>query len=193
MEEINLPQSGEKFIIETGSTEEIAWLHKSFQNLGMYADAYKTAAITVLDAALIEPNLRDYNIYPATFLIRHYLELRLKEFIQSINFLNNVGTEFPKHHRLNDLWDTFINDYNVLKESENDETFVVIYDLINEISHIDPNSQVSRFSEDKNGNSLQKFQFVNLKNLKNSFIKISDTFDGISMQLESFVELKREQ
>lgn len=193
MEEINLPQCGEKFIIETGSTEEIAWLHKSFQNLGMYPDAYKTAAITVLDAALIESNLRDYNIYPATFLVRHYLELRLKEFIQSINFLNNVGTEFPKHHRLNDLWDSFINDYNVLKESENDETFVVIYDLINEISHIDPNSQVSRFSEDKNGNSLQKFQFVNLKNLKNSFIKINDTFDGISMQLESFVELKREQ
>lgn len=194
MEEINLPQSGDKFFIETGENDEIAWLHKSLQTMGWYAEGYKTAAISAIDATFNDRSLRDCNIYPAIYLIRHYLELRLKECIQNMNTLNNAQVKAPFHHRLKELWDIFNKDYSQLEESkESADGLALMQILIIEIDAADPESLAFRYSEDKNGNLLQKLQYVNLQNLKNTFIKISNAFDGISMQLEHWVELKRVQ
>ena len=43
-------------------------------------------------------------VYPAVFLYRHYIELRLKEIVQGGNWLVGKPPEFPKHHNINDLW-----------------------------------------------------------------------------------------
>ena len=65
----------DKFFNDSGIPNETAWLNKAFQEFGDYADAYQTDAICLLDSALENKDLRDYNIYPAIFLIRHYISL----------------------------------------------------------------------------------------------------------------------
>jgi hypothetical protein len=66
-DEIRYPRIGDKFFIEEGSSNEIAWLQKTFQDFGSYADSYQTGALNLIDNALEKQELRDYLIYPAVF------------------------------------------------------------------------------------------------------------------------------
>lgn len=85
-EKIRYPKQSDKFFIENGQQDELAVLDKSFQEFGNYADSYQTGVISLINLALSDIKLKDYLIYPAIFLIRHYIELRLKELIQSLNY-----------------------------------------------------------------------------------------------------------
>ena len=125
-EEIRYPEKGDKFFIEDGNPDEIAMLHKSFQDFGGYGDSYQNGAINLIDSALKNKDYRDYNIYPAVFLIRHYLELRLKELILGINYINNSSKEYPKNHDIQMLWIEFKKAYALLGEDINDSRFQVI-------------------------------------------------------------------
>lgn len=188
-ENIRYPVKGDKLFIDKGNKDEIAWLNKSFQQLGSYADCYQAGAISLIDDALQKIEKRDYHIYPAVFLIRHYIELRLKEFIQSIKYCSNQDRDFPKHHNIQNLWSDFKQGYATIGEDINDARFKVIDGLIKELNSIDPISMSFRYPEDKNGEKTQKLEYVNLSNLRESFIRLCFVFDGISMQLSHYVDL----
>lgn len=179
-EDPRYPEAGDKFFIEEGEPNEIAWLNKSFQEFGNYADSYQTGALNLIDSALNDKLLRDFHLYPAVFLIRHYLELRLKELIQGINYCTKLNKEFPAHHRLQNLWDEFKIAYTTIGEDANDTRFQAIDDLIIEISYFDPNSMAFRYPVDKEGNKTQKLEYVNLSNLRETFIRVCFVFDGVA-------------
>jgi len=188
-EEIRYPEKGDKFFIETGDQNEIAWLNKVFQEFGSYADSYQTGALTLLDTALEKRELRDYHIYPAVFLIRHYLELRLKELIQGLHYCKDRTKDFPNHHDLQRLWYDFKVAYEEIGENPNDERFEIVGELIKEMTSVDPISMAFRYPVNKKGEVTQKLEFVNLKNLKETFIRVSFVFDGVAAQIGHYVEL----
>lgn len=187
-EEIRYPQKGDKFFIEEGKHEEMAWLNKSFQEFGNYADGYQTSAISLINLSLTDKSVRDYHIYPTIFLIRHYLELRLKELIQGLNFCNNQTKDFPTHYQLQNLYGEFRTAYKTIGEDPNTIDFQIIHKLINEISVIDPTSMAFRYPVDKSGQKTQVLEFVNLKNLKETFVRVCFVFDGVAMLIDSYVE-----
>ena len=54
----------------------------------VYAMGYKIATETLVDKVLSEQTNQDHLIYPIVFLYRHYIELRLKEIIDTgVSFL----------------------------------------------------------------------------------------------------------
>lgn len=187
-EEVRYPEEGDKFFIEEGNEAEISWLNKSFQEFGNYADGYQTSAISLIDVALADKGVRDYHIYPAIFLIRHYLELRLKELIQGLNFCNKQTREFPAHHNLQNLYGEFRAAYKIMGENPNTKDFQVIKELIDEISVVDPISMAFRYPVDKGGQKTQILEFVNLTNLRETFIRVCFVFDGVAMLVDNNVE-----
>lgn len=50
-EQIEYPQAGDKFFIESGAEDEISNIRTPFQEFGDYAYSYQTGALTLLDAA----------------------------------------------------------------------------------------------------------------------------------------------
>lgn len=188
-EEIRYPEKDDKFFIEEGHPDEIACLHKPFQEFGSYADSYQSGALVLIDSTLKNGKLRDYNVYPAIFLIRHYLELRLKELIQGLNYCKDQNKEFPTHHDLRSLWADFKKAYEAIGENNNDETFQVIDNLIKEMTSVDPISMSFRYPVNKKGLRIQKLNHINLSNLRETFIRVYFVFDGVSMQIAHYVEM----
>ncbi len=188
-EDIRYPEKGDKLFVDSGDKDEIAWLYKTFQEFGGYAACYQAGAVSLIDAALNEKDKRDYHIYPAVFLIRHYIELRLKEFLQSLKYCSDQVKDFPTHHNIQNLWGEFKKAYAAIGEDITDNRFKVIDEIIKEFSNVDPISMAFRYPIDKNGDKIQKLEYVNLANLRESFIRLGFVFDGISMQLAHYVEL----
>jgi hypothetical protein len=188
-EPIRYPDKERKFFIESGSNEELAWPQKLFQEFGSYASGYQIGALKLLDHALTESRDRDFLIYPAVFLIRHYIELRLKELIQGLNYCLKQTKDFPTGHNLQHLWNDFKIKYKHIGENINDPHFAAMDDLIVELQNIDPISMSFRYPVDKDGNKIQKLNTVNIKELRETFIRVSYLFDAISMQIANYVDI----
>lgn len=74
------------------------------ETLTLYADAYKYAGDLLVQCNKENHKIKDLLIYPIVFLYRQYIELRLKEIIRDGNQLLDIPEEFPKHHRIDELW-----------------------------------------------------------------------------------------
>jgi hypothetical protein len=188
-EKIRYPEKDDKFFIDSGQQEELALLYKAFQEFGNYADSYRTGALSLIDSAFANRGLRDYLIYPIIFLIRHYVELRLKELIQGLNYCKEQNRKFPIHHDIQNLWQEFKTLYSNIGENVNDIRFSYIDDLIKELSSVDPISMAFRYPVDTTGQKTQKLQSVNLKNLQETFIRVCFVFDGVAMQISHYVSI----
>jgi len=191
-EDPRYPEAGDQFFIEKGEATEIAWLNKSFQQFGNYADSYQTGALNLLNLALEDKLLRDLHLYPAVFLIRHYIELRLKELIQGLNFLLKDTQDFPTHHKLMNLYGDFKAAYVKIGEDTTGEDFQALDELIKEMSHFDSTSMAFRYPVDKAGEKTQKLEYVNLSNLKETFIRVCFIFDGVAALIADQVEIKED-
>jgi hypothetical protein len=188
-EPIRYPDSGRKFFHKNGHNDEVAWLDKPLQEFGSYASSYQIGAIQLLDISLRKPRQRDYLIYPTVFLIRHYIELRLKELIQGLNFCLEYNKDYPTGHNLQTLWSSFKKKYSEIGEDINDPSFTSMDSLIAELQNIDPISMSFRYPVDKTGNKTQKLETINITELKETFIRVSYLFDAISAQLSDYVDL----
>jgi hypothetical protein len=188
-EPIRYPDNGRTFFHDKGSNDELAWLQKLFQEFGSYASGYKLGAIKLLDHALEEPRQRDFLVYPIVFLIRHHIELRLKELIQGLNYCQQQTKDFPTGHNIVNLWNDFKIKYEAVGESIADDSFKAMDNLINELGNTDPISMSFRYPVDREGNKIQKLETVNLAELRETFIRVSYMFDGISMQIAHYVDI----
>ena len=179
---------GDRLFIQTGS--QLAWLNQAFQGFGDFADCYQNCALTLIDGALQDRSQRDYNIYPILFLIRHYVELRLKELIQGANYLDNQSADFPTGHKLQKLWNIFKIRYSEVIENlePGDPVILIINDLIDEISGLDPNSMTFRYPVDFEGNRIPKPEYINLQNLRQVFISLCMVLDGMAMQISHYTD-----
>jgi hypothetical protein len=182
----------DKLFIQTGET--LAWMNRSFQELGNYADCYQHSALALIDIALSEERYRDYKIYPIVFLIRHYFELRLKELIKGVNYLEKQTEEFPTHHKLNSLWQNFRSKYSAVVEKldSKDEVIISMTNLIAEISILDPDSMSFRYPTDLDGNIFEKPDYIELNNLKTVFIRSCRVLDSMAIQISMHSETVRD-
>src|SRR5690606_36486534 len=156
---------------------------------GSYADSYQTGALVLIGSALSKIELRDYIVYPAIFLIRHYLELRLKELIQGLNYCQKQSRDFTKGHNIEFLWATFKTAYASIEDNPNDEKLKVVDRLIKEMVRADPTSAAFRYPLDQNGANTQKLEYVNLRNLRETFVRVSFFFDGVALQVAHYAEM----
>lgn len=193
-EEIRYPEQDTILFKEQGSCDELANIREQMQEFGSYADGYQTGAIKLIDLALAAQfqGEKDQMIYPIVFLMRHYIELRLKELSQALNFCLEHHTDFPTGHNLKFLWRHFKEKYVQVGEDITSPSFQNMERLINELHDFDPISMSFRYPVDKTGNKTQTLKTLNLINLRDTFIRMSFMFDGMSMQLAHYIDITTE-
>ncbi|CAH1002446.1 hypothetical protein LEM8419_03325 [Neolewinella maritima] len=192
-EEIEFPRKDDKLFIDDGPVIYKAWLHKSFQQFGTYATSYGYAAKYLIDSIVLreEQDGKDFLVYPIVFLIRHYVELRLKELIQGLNYCNSQNYGFPSHHRIDNMWGEFKRQYREIGEKDDDDEFKAMDQIIKELSGSDPISMHFRYPVDKAGNLTQIHDYICIKNLRSTFKRLSMLLDGLSDQIDHYKDITR--
>ena len=193
-EDIRYPEDETVLFKETGNVEDLAYARDMMQEFGSYADGYQTGALKLIDSALSSTSAkeRDELLYPIVFLLRHYMELRMKELIQALNYCLKREDNFPTGHNLDFLWGAFKEKYKELGEDISSNNFQNMDRLMSELHGFDPLSMSFRYPVDKDGSKTQKVVALDLLNLKDTFIRMSFMFDGISMQLAHYVDITNE-
>ena len=129
----------------------------------------------------------DSLVYPLVFLWRHYIELRLKELLRGLNYIEEQSREFPIKHRLIPMWKLFRTravkiDPNFTTRQEFDNMEV----LIKEFDEQDPNSMVFRYPIDKQGNNSHQLRHLDLENFHTVMLGIANFLEGAKALISNY-------
>jgi len=171
------------------------WRYNAQLNMewSTYAEGYKALADMGVDHALEEYPV-DILVYPIIFCYRQYLELRLKELIQTAGSLLDQRLALPTNHDLHVLWAAVRPLLEKIWPSDaaqrgNDRIDAVVA----EFAKADPRSMAFRYPVDTKGNrSLPGMKVINLKSVKDIINEIAPTLDGASIGIEEYLDTRRD-
>lgn len=166
------------------------WCHDGW---GLYTSGYKDAA-DLLAKRVEERNAgQDSLVYPILFLYRQYLELQIKDLIRQAYCLQDISSDFPKHHHIGKLWEVC---HKLLSEISPCDSVIELKEiarLIGEFSAVDPTSIAFRYPQDKEGSpSLPNISHINLRNVREVVGKISIILSGASIQVGEYLSIKQD-
>lgn len=147
-----------------------------------YGEGYKLT-IDLIEKQILETDRtnQDFFIYPYCYIIRHYIEIRLKEVVFEGNKI--IGKELPLklNHDLSKLWKESQEVLeNVWKESF-EKAPDNISQFITEFHSIDVKSDSFRYPIDKEGKiNLGKIKGINFKQLSEIVNEVKYYLDGIT-------------
>jgi hypothetical protein len=155
---------------------------------------YKLAADELVSYVLTTTSHQDSLVFPICFLYRQYLELRLKEVIQSGRKLLDEPGNFPQHHDISKLWQIVVP---ILKKAFKDEAEPFDYSaaehVVTEFSRLDPGSFAFRYPTDKAGaKSLDGIRHINLRRLADYIEAFSESLEAVSAGIGMYNEYKYE-
>jgi len=148
-----------------------------------YGEGYRLASELLEKQILeIDPSNQDFLIYPYCYLMRHYVEIRLKEVIDEGNKLTNTTVDPTKGgHDLVILWNRSQLVLAEVWKDQHEKAPQNISDFINELHAIDVKSDCFRYPIDKNGNeTLSDIPQINFKKLSEVFQEVKWYLDGIT-------------
>lgn len=167
---------------------------------GMIPTAYINVALSIIRFIIMTKKgmikkkhtmlLRDEYIYPALFCFRLYLELKIKDSIQSFSEKSKVGEviQYPTTHNLSSLW-------NVLSPhiEDKDNDYNIITSLIEEFQKYDAKSVRFRYPfgsttiTGKNDKIIEKhpdcnIDLIDVENLYELMLKIYQYIEKINLK-----------
>jgi hypothetical protein len=170
-------------------------LNWSNDALELYVLGYKEAADSLVERVMETGRHQDSLVFPICFLYRQYIELRLKEVIQSGRRLLDEPGTFPQHHNIQHLWDTAVA---ILKkvsagDIEPPDFLTLPSHVVAEFSKIDPDSFAFRYPSDKQGaNPLEGLAHINLRRVAEYVNAFSNAIDAGSMAISVYLDQKNE-
>jgi hypothetical protein len=170
-----------------------ARLNWSDDPLELYAIGYKEAADILVKQVMETAFHQDALVYPICFLYRQYIELRLKEIIQSGRKLLDEKGSFPKHHKIQTLFATVKEVIKGVFQNEKEPNLSLPEHVISEFSKLDPDSSSFRYPTDKSGMSLiSAISHINMRHLYEYIGKFAEDMDAISFSISVYHDRKRE-
>jgi len=169
-----------------------AVLNYNFKQFPPYADGYRMAAETLINACTNDRGTNDILIYPIVFNYRQFIELRLKEIIIGLNYCKASGDDFPKTHRIDLLWEHFKRLYTEFEESENQDDFINAEKVIKQFFDVDPQSMSFRYPVDKEGNASLNITHINIRNFGEVMGRLANFLDAISDQTAHYRDIASE-
>lgn len=146
-----------------------------------YGEGYKLVSELIEKQILeIDRKNQDSLIYPYCFIIRHYIEIRLKEVIFEGNKI--LGNPTPKvNHDLSILWKTAQDVLQNVWRSDYEKAPKCVEDFIAEFHSIDVKSDNFRYPFDRTGQeSLPKINEINFKKLSLIVEEVKQYLDGVT-------------
>ena len=121
----------------------------------------------------------DILIYPLIFNFRHGIELYIKHFIVISERLQNGSETMNKNHSLISNWDIAEKSLLRLQHSWFDQLELAIAkDIIRDVVQVDPNNQVFRYPEDRNGKVFfDDFSVINAEVLRDGMKLLFELFE----------------
>lgn len=166
-----------------------AWLKTHYEEFYPYADGYRQGADSLVRQCIEEHGIKDILIFPAVFLYRQYVELRLKELIIGLHYCIDGGDGFPKHHRIDSLWGEFISLYEELGENPKTENFENAKAMIMQFAKIDPNSMAFRYPVSPEGDKMLFLSHINVRNFGEVMDRLANFLDAISDQVAHYKDI----
>lgn len=169
----------------------INWTHDAFE---LYVMGYKQAADTLAEYVITSERHLDSLIYPIAFLYRQYIELRLKSIIKDGRMFLDKGHDFPKHHKLWELWCDAKKIANEVFANE-PKPFDLDYaeHVIKEFSQVDPDSFAFRYPISKKGDkTLDGLRHINIRRLAEHIEKLSEDLGTIGNCIAIYLDYKRD-
>jgi len=156
------------------------------------AEYYLESANALIERTINDSSKLDVYIYSAVFLYRQSIELLLKELIWMSHFVLGKGKNFPKHHRLTEMWQTLKSNAISLLKSDlplNKKEVHYIETTIREVMRYDPESDSFRYPFDKKMKRPHSdINHVNVKFLYERFNQIHEYFSRLSYMVNYLYE-----
>jgi len=159
-----------------------------------YAEGFGMAAELIGKQVLGDSRTdQDLYIYPYCYLIRHFIEVRLKEIIDEGAKILGIDVNPTKgKHDLSILWKSA---QTTLKEVWKGQTEPnearIVEDIINELHSVDQMSDNFRYPIDKSGKpTLKGISIINFKQLVEVFVHVRLYFNSIT---DGLAEVKRQK
>src|SRR6185503_9498363 len=164
---------------ERRNDERVLFSNSLVGNWSFFADGYKLAADMLVDQIEGIPP-EDCLIGPALFLYRHWIELKLKELIISLNVFSATEITRPNHHDLNELWHRVKSNLHNLRGSGTpDKRYALLEARIKELHKLDPDGYRFRYPVNTRSEITDLPESLGMKNLKDTMDKISNEFGKI--------------
>lgn len=145
----------------------------------LYADGYKMAADALVEQIRGDA-VEDRLICPVLFLYRHFVELKIKQTIFSLD--NLQGTKMPEglflRHELTQLWAYLKNQLIQLKYPD-EKVRDALESIINELDQLDPRAMRFRYSHDRDLNEMPLPKSISMAHLSQTIQKVSNAFSLI--------------
>lgn len=163
-----------------------ACLNWSLDTMGLYIEGYREAADKLVHDVVESGTNQDILVFPISFLYRQYIELQLKHIIRESRIFLGEGATFPKHHKINDLWNTanslmakIIKDHDqTIKNYITKDDVQTIKIIITEFVKVDPDSFSFRYPKDRKGNrNLEGIEYINLRKLHDQMEILKEKLD----------------
>lgn len=191
-ERTELPQPGDSLFSQEGTIENVACVNFSSEGWIGYVGGYLRGADALADMALNIRGKRDYLVYPAIFLYRHYVELQLKHLFLLLLDHEERSESLPKTHCLRNLWG--IVRKGLQEVDDQPGLFDAVEGMIHEFQTLDPRSDAFRYPVNPSGNASlpRTLRHLNLEQLRNSMEKLAGFFDAATFMVESQTTMRDE-
>jgi len=157
--------------------------------LATVAHSYREGADALAHAVRKGDATLDCVILPIVFLYRQYLELSIKDLIETARGVEGRGSGYPQHHRLKELW---AEAKGLIRQHYGQDTppeIDYIDPCIEEVHKHDPESFSFRYPTDKKGNvNLCGVSHINLRNLYETMDRMASFLDCIGGDLAQKLE-----
>lgn len=169
----------------------LGWMQ---DGMDLYARGYKDAGDRIVEFVLLNATGQDTLIYPVVFLYRQYIELRLKEIIREGLILLDEGNDFPKHHKIWDLWCVVKKIAIKAFEKEDSQSDLQYAEhVIKEFSKIDPDSFSFRYPINKQGEkTIEGIKYINIRRLAMHVEELYKDLEGISTAISVYRDWQNE-
>lgn len=149
----------------------------------LYGEGYRLA-IELLEKHVLEIDRtdQDFLIYPYCFMIRHYIEIRLKEVItEGAKFLGTTSNVVKNGHDLIRSWDASEQTLQRVYPGQYQAPPSEYYNLIKELNDMDKGADGFRFPFTRSGDrTLKETNVINFKHLSKEFLAVKHYLDGIT-------------
>ena len=150
-------------------------------HLSGYAAGYKFAADGIVDAAIAGNKPFTFYVsnlvFPVVFLYRQYIELRVKQVILLGSRMKREQHGFPKHHRIDEIWNHACPYLEGLPGVPHD-SLVALGTCLDEFCKLDPDGMAFRYPGDRDGKPhLPEWTVINLRHLAETMTRIGHLLD----------------
>lgn len=182
------PAEGGRIFSTSENWRQNAQIAEGYDCSIVIEDGYKRAGDILVEHALSHGGGKDFLVYPILFCFRHYLELAIKNFLNTHGDIKGIKANTSSHN-FEELWpDCRCLLQEIFSVGNDDESLLIAENYIAEFSKIDPNSFHFRYPTDRKGNRISlDIKEVDLVNLRNSMDYLHTVFWGADAQLDSLI------